>query len=335
MRRVLFPLISAIAWLSLASGLAAQAPQWKEFSNETDGFRALFPSPPEFTRSSVPIAGDIFELHSYDAQVGTAALYIGVCDYGAKGVAADPEELLASARQGAVEHMHAHLVSEKHIALDASTGTAFEAESDRLHFSVRMVLSGGALYQIMVSAPLSEPFAESTRFLDSLASIPPTRPAGAAPLSAADWKPYPYPSDGFSVALPHQPSIEKQTVSSDAGPFDLRTYVAEDGSAVLITAVCDYGPGAAGKDPDAWIESAKSAALRNLKAHLVSESKLAADTHHGIAFEAESDADHVSARFYMAGNLLYQTIVIAPIRDTTPEAARFLDSFTILGPPVR
>ena len=235
MRRVLFPLISAIAWLSLASGLAAQAPQWKEFSNETDGFRALFPSPPEFTRSSVPIAGDIFELHSYDAQVGTAALYIGVCDYGAKGVAADPEELLASARQGAVEHMHAHLVSEKHIALDASTGTAFEAESDRLHFSVRMVLSGGALYQIMVSAPLSEPFAESTRFLDSLASIPPTRPAGAAPLSAADWKPYPYPSDGFSVALPHQPSIEKQTVSSDAGPFDLRTYVAEDGSAVLIT----------------------------------------------------------------------------------------------------
>jgi hypothetical protein len=330
MRPVSRVVVSSITALSLCLSVAAQAPQWKQFSNETDGFRALFPTTPELTRKSVPIGGDVYELHSYTAQAGSTSLYIGVCDYGAKGVAADPDELLGSAKQGVVDDMKARILREKRITLDAGVGTAFEAESDTTHSSVRMVLSGGALYQIMASTPRSEKFAESERFLDSLELIPPTRAADGPAPSPAEWKSYPYPGDGFSAAFPHQPSIERQTVSADTGPFDLRTYVAEDGSASLIAAVCDYGPSAAGKDPDALIESAKAGAVRNLKAHLLSEKKLASDAHHGVAFEAESESDHISARFYMAGQFLYQTIVITPVKDNYADAGRFLDSFTVL-----
>jgi hypothetical protein len=171
------PLALTALVLSIASGLAAQTPQWKLFGAASDGFQALLPSPPEVSKNSVPARAGAYELRSYVTQAGATAFYIGVCDYGANGRAADPDDILAKAEKGAVEHEAAHILSENKIALDTSPGDsahlatshglAFEAENDKIHFSIRMYMAAGVLYQVMVTSPLNDKFADTARFLDS------------------------------------------------------------------------------------------------------------------------------------------------------------------------
>jgi hypothetical protein len=169
------------AVLSMASPVAAQTAQWRPFAAPADGFQVLFPSPPEVSKNSVPAGGDTYELRSYVAEVGSAALYVGVCDYGARNRTADPGEILANAEKGALEHMAAHILSEKKITLDTgpggtahaatSHGIEFEAENDKMRFTTRMYVAAGALYQVMVTSPLNEKFADTARFLDSFQLI--------------------------------------------------------------------------------------------------------------------------------------------------------------------
>jgi hypothetical protein len=323
-----------VTLLWLASTLPAQSPPSKPFESSTDGFRVDFPSDPEVSRNSVPAGGDTFELRSYLVVAGSTALYIGVCDYGHKGAAADPDAMLSSAKQGAVEHMHAHILSEKEIAFDAAQGVAYEAESDSLQFSVRMYIAGGVLYQVMVSSPLNERFADTAHFLGSFQLLPRPIAEAAAPASPTpqDWKPYPYPADGFSASFPSAPIAGKQSISTGAGTVELRTYTAEDSSAELIAAVCDYGEATQGKDPDAILEGAEKGAVDNSKSHLVKENKITLGPNHGVAFEADNDSVHLSARIYLAGTTLYQLVVASPLNVPYAGAARFLDSFQLLPP---
>jgi hypothetical protein len=167
--------------LSITSPFRAQTAEWKPFAAPTDGFQALFPSPPEVSKNSVPAGGETYELRSYVAEVRSTALYVGVCDYGARSRPADPDEILANAEKGALEHMAAHILSERKITLDAgpgetappatSHGIEFEAENEKMHFTTRMYVAAGALYQVTVTSPLSEKFADTARFLDSFQLI--------------------------------------------------------------------------------------------------------------------------------------------------------------------
>jgi len=324
----------AVAFLWLASALAAQTTPWEPFDSSADGFQAQFPSAPEVTKNSVPAAGNTYELRSYLVQAGSAALYIGVCDYGAKGAAADPDAMLMSAKEGAVEHMGAHILSENNIALDAAKGVAYEAESDTLHFSVRMYIAGGVLFQAMVSSPLNDRFADTARFLESFHLLPRPSAEAAAPGTPTpqDWKPFAYPADGFSAVFPSAPVAAKQSITSDAGTVELHTYTVEDSSAELIAAVCDYAGTAAGKDPDVILDSAEKDAIGNIKGHLVSDKKIALGVNHGVAFEADNESSHISARSYLVGATLYQLIVASPLNVPYANAARFLDSFKLLPP---
>ena len=330
------PLVLTVASVLLASAMAAQTPAWKPFSSAVDGFRADFPTEPEVSKNSVPVAGETYELRSYTAESGSTALSVAVCDYGAKGASANPEQLLANAEKGSLDHVAAHLVSEKRIVLDASAdiannGVAFEAENDTLHFSVRMILAGGVLYQAMVTTPLHEHFTDSVRFLDSFDLLQRTAPVATPTTIALDWKPYPYPADGFSASFPSQPKVEKQDMLTDAGKFELRTYVSDDGAAEFIAAVCNYGPTAQGKDPGTLIANAEKGAVNNLKAHIVSEKNITLGTDKGVEFEADSDTAHVAARIYLAGSVLYQMIVASPLNARPDDTSRFLDSFQLLS----
>ena len=325
------PLALATALLLLAANLGAQTQTtpWKPFSTSADGFRAEFPSDPEVGKTSVPVGKDTYELHSYEAEIGSTALYVGVCDYGAKGLAADPDEMLASAKTGAVSHMNAHILSQEKLPLSAGHGVRFEAESDKLHFSVRMYMSGSMLYQIMVASPLNERYADGARFLDSFELLSRTK-ASAPAVPASDWKPYIYRNDGFSASFPSPPTIEKQNVSSSGGTFELRTYETDDSATALIAAVCDYGATAASKDPDVVLDDAQKGAINNIKGQLVSGKKIALGANHGVEFEADSDSAHVTARIYLVGSVLYQMIVASPLNGKYADTGRFLDSFQLV-----
>jgi hypothetical protein len=144
------------------------------------------------------------------------------------------------------------------------------------------------------------------------------------------WKSYSYPVDGFSASYPSVPDLQKRDVPTDAGAFELRSYIGTDGEVAMFVGICDYGSKTAGKDPDDLLQGAKNGALQNASAHLLSETKTTLGIYHGLTFEAESDQAHFSARIYMVGSTLYQTLVVAPLGKPYADTARFLDSFQLI-----
>jgi len=81
--------------------------------------------------------------------------------------------------------------------------------------------------------------------------------AAALGAQAPEWKSYSYPADGFSASYPSVPELSKRNVPTDAGSFELRAYLAQDGEAALFVGVCDYGSAVAGRNPDTVLEGAK------------------------------------------------------------------------------
>ena len=104
-------------------------------------------------------------------EVGEAALFVGVCDYGTAISDRTPDQVLDGAQQGAIDNVKAHLVRGKKIMFGAYPGREFEADNDSMHFSARIYLVGGALYQTLIAAPITQPYANVTRYLDSFQLI--------------------------------------------------------------------------------------------------------------------------------------------------------------------
>ncbi len=151
------------------------------------------------------------------------------------------------------------------------------------------------------------------------------------PAHAQAWKTFSYASDGFSASYPSEPEISKRQIPTDAGSFELRSYIAQADPVALFVGVCDYGSAVANRDPDTVLQGAKNGALENSHSHLVSERKITLGVYHGVAFESESDAAHFSARVYMVGTTLYQTLVVSPLGKPYPDTVRFLDSFQLIA----
>ena len=155
----------------------------------------------------------------------------------------------------------------------------------------------------------------------------PTTPSAQTPA----WKSHSYPADGLSASFPSEPELQKRNVPTDAGSFELRSYIGQDGEVAMFIGVCDYGAQAAGKDPDTLLQGAKNGALTNSNSHLLSEKKMTLGIYRGLTFEAESDAAHFSARIYMVGTTLYQTLVVYPLGKPYADTTRFLDSFQLIA----
>lgn len=144
------------------------------------------------------------------------------------------------------------------------------------------------------------------------------------------WKSYSYPTDGFQASYPGEPSLQKKDVDTQAGKFELRTYTTQVGGVALFIGVCDYGDAASARNPDSLLEGAKNGALMNSSSHIKSEKKIMLGTNHGLEYEAESDSAHFTARIYMVGTTLYQTLVMFPLGKPYDDASRFLDSFQLI-----
>ena len=148
-----------------------------------------------------------------------------------------------------------------------------------------------------------------------------------------DWKLYPYNADGFQAAFPALPEIQKKDVPTDAGPLELRSYTVQFGSTILYIGVCDYGAAAAGKSTEQMLEGAKNGALINSGSRLVEEKSISLDGNPGVAFDARSDSAQFTARIYLRGDTMYQTIVVTPLGRPDPETTRFFESFQFLPKP--
>ena len=172
--------LSAQAYPAAAKAPAAPAPNWKTYTYSADGFSASLPFEPQFSKRDVPTEKGSFELRAYLVEIGNAALYVGVCDYGSAISDRSPDQVLDGAQQGAIDNVKAHLVNGKKITFGVYQGREFEADSDTMHFSARIYLVGTTLYQSLVAWPLGKPYVDTTRFLDSFQLIA-RAPAAAAP----------------------------------------------------------------------------------------------------------------------------------------------------------
>ena len=155
--------------------------------------------------------------------------------------------------------------------------------------------------------------------------------AAAVSAQTPEWKPYSYPADGFQASFPSAPDVQKKDIPTDAGTFQLRSYIATDGAVAIFVGVCDYGASTNGKDPDVLLQGAKNGALQNSSSHLIGEKAIALGVYPGLEFQAVSDSAQYTARIYMVGNILYEILVVAPLDKSFADATRFLDSFQLIA----
>jgi len=159
-------------------------------------------------------------------------------------------------------------------------------------------------------------FEQMRKSLQSLLS-----PTPAAP---TQWKQYDNPPAGFQISFPAPPTPPKDTANSTEG-----TYFLQVSSEVgLLAFFNDYGPEVG--PADEVLAGARDGGIANVGARLVNERKITLDGYPGIAFESESDSNGYSSRTYLAGSVLYLTLVITPRRQPYPDAERFHDSFQIV-----
>ena len=166
----------AACLVCICVGARPQNTQWKAYSYTTDGFSAEFPSEPAIETQSVPITEAIkFDLRTYLVDSGSDGMMIGVSHFGLLVEGKDPDVLLQSGKQGALQNTQTHLVKEKKIKLGDNPGLEFEAENDSLHAVVRIYLANNTLYEVLVACPVGKPAEWTNRFLDSfrvLAAVP-------------------------------------------------------------------------------------------------------------------------------------------------------------------
>ena len=146
----------------------------------------------------------------------------------------------------------------------------------------------------------------------------------------ARWSPYSNSDDGFAATYPSTPDLQKKTVQTSAGEFEMRSYTAQSGDTALIIAVCDYGSAVAEKPSDQVLLGAKNSTLSNSASRLVSEKKITLGTNPGVQFEAENSAAHFTVRIYLVGTTLYQILVVSPMNKPFDQTIRFLDSFQLI-----
>jgi hypothetical protein len=162
-------------------------------------------------------------------------------------------------------------------------------------------------------------------------TAPALRAQAAAPFAPlAQWQTYSYPADGFSASFPSAPQLSKNSVPTDSGTFELRAYLGEDSDAAVYVGVCDYGSAVQGRDPQAVLKGAREGAVGNVKAHVLTTSSITLGIYPGTQFEAENDSMHFSARVFLVGTTLYQTLIAWDLQHPYPNTARFMDSFQLI-----
>ncbi len=175
-------------------------------------------------------------------------------------------------------------------------------------------------------------------FAAGVAAQTPKAPAKTqqkSPPQKLQWKTYNYPADGFSADFPFEPSQSKKDIDSDSGTYELRSYMTEDDQAALYVGVCDYGEKAKKQSPETLLNNAEDGALKNSNSRLVSEQAITLGIYHGLEFKAENESTEFSARLYIVGNTLYQTLVVTPRGHAYAKTTRFLNSFQLIARPAQ
>jgi hypothetical protein len=153
-------------------------------------------------------------------------------------------------------------------------------------------------------------------------------------LQTAQWKEYPYASDGFAVSTPSEPSVSKQTVKSAAGDVEIHYYsIPLVGDKGFMICAATLHP-ADRRTPQEILTEGKRGAVDAVKAKITSETQISIAGYPGVQIDFEAEKYHGRSRLYSVGRMLYQVMTVAPTgQPIAEETARFYGSFRLLNVP--
>jgi len=147
------------------------------------------------------------------------------------------------------------------------------------------------------------------------------------------WKTFSSPDGSFSVLFPDNPTENKQTLNTAAGPINSAMYISKDDNATnYMVGYTDY-PEANIKQvqPDKMFDGGRDRLIASEKGKLITQSTITLAEYPGRAITVEMpDGLIVTARLYLVKNRFYQ--LLAETKRTKEDAekiASFLDSFKL------
>jgi hypothetical protein len=150
----------------------------------------------------------------------------------------------------------------------------------------------------------------------------------------ANWKEFTSQEGGFSVLLPGQPKVERQTTETAVGPlaFTMHTVELGFGSIAYIASYNDYPPSLiADGDKNAILDGVVEGALGS-KANLKKSDPISIDGHPGREFTGTvKDGYEYTSRAYLVNQRLYQlNIVSTPGKVPAEDKRKYFESFKLL-----
>jgi hypothetical protein len=150
-----------------------QSSAWKTYSYAADGFSISAPSEPTFDKQEIKGELATTEMHSYIVDMKEAGvLFTSTTDASAAVKVKTSQQILDDAAQGAMENVKSQLVHKSNITLGGNPGVNFESKNEAQYFTARIYVVGNTLYVNVVVTTLTQPYAETARFLDSFRLIP-------------------------------------------------------------------------------------------------------------------------------------------------------------------
>ncbi len=164
--------MTLVAALGLLAAASASAQEWKKFSGDSGRFSVELPGEPKQQKQDVQTDAGKITITMYIVEVGNGGYFVALSDFPAALVqAADPEVLLANARDGAVRNVRGKLVSDKAITLGEHQGREIQFEADnpagKIVGRARLYLVGNRLYQLLVVGQGAEALEQSGKFFGS------------------------------------------------------------------------------------------------------------------------------------------------------------------------
>jgi hypothetical protein len=157
--------------LCLAATLNAQTAKWEAYKFPADGFRASFPFEPKLEQNKKNAATGLILMNSYCTQASEAQLCVAVIHEGPVPTGLTPETMLARIKVGVLVAPKTHEIREAEIYLDGHKGVEIETQNETNHLFTRIYLVDKTIYQTVCIYPISTPFADAKRFLDSFKLI--------------------------------------------------------------------------------------------------------------------------------------------------------------------
>jgi hypothetical protein len=149
---------------------------WQIFKSDDDSYRVEIPAKPkEESVSAFNVDGSTEPVHMFVSHIdGNVAYAVAWADNPpiARLTHSSPDNLLDTARDGAMERTHTRLITETHITVQGFSARDFQASTQpgTAFLYARLIYAGQRLYMLLVIYPNAESLHEqdTVRFFNSL-----------------------------------------------------------------------------------------------------------------------------------------------------------------------